>query len=208
MSSRNLILDKLGMADRVDVPRPEIEIATSDKERVQRFRELAELAVSTTDLVEGVEAVPDAVARYLGDQHLPMSIVTDDFRGISLEAWQRAGIDCGRTAVEADEDIYVSGCYAAISECGAIAVSSRTVRGLGNAFLAATHIVVLPGDRIMPTFETYWQLLRNEYADCRELPREFCFINGPSRTGDLGLPAKLGAHGPGRVHIILLDPEQ
>jgi L-lactate utilization protein LutC len=31
------------------------------------------------------------------------------------------------------------------------------------------------------------------------------WIVGPSRTADLGVPSKLGAHGPGRVHIIIVD---
>ena len=37
------------------------------------------------------------------------------------------------------------------------------------------------------------------------LPRAVCLVTGPSRTGDIGLQIELGAHGPRRVHIIIVD---
>ena len=63
---------------------------------------------------------------------------------------------------------------------------------------------MLPANRIVPSFEAFWQLLRSEHDGNEVMPREFCFVNGPSRTGDLGLPAKLGAHGPARVHVVIV----
>lgn len=38
-----------------------------------------------------------------------------------------------------------------------------------------------------------------------ELPRATNFISGPSRTGDIEQTIVLGAHGPYRVHVILID---
>jgi len=37
-----------------------------------------------------------------------------------------------------------------------------------------------------------------------ELPRATNFISGPSRTGDIEQTIVLGAHGPYRVHVILV----
>jgi len=37
------------------------------------------------------------------------------------------------------------------------------------------------------------------------LPRATNFISGPSRTGDIEQTIVLGAHGPYRVHVILID---
>jgi L-lactate dehydrogenase complex protein LldG len=36
------------------------------------------------------------------------------------------------------------------------------------------------------------------------LPRTVNFITGPSRSADIGQKLQLGAHGPRRLHIILV----
>jgi L-lactate dehydrogenase complex protein LldG len=40
------------------------------------------------------------------------------------------------------------------------------------------------------------------------MPRSVNFITGPSRTGDIEQRIELGAHGPRRLHIILVDDRQ
>jgi L-lactate dehydrogenase complex protein LldG len=42
-------------------------------------------------------------------------------------------------------------------------------------------------------------------AECGELPRAVNFISGPSRTGDIEQTLVLGAHGPYRVHIVVVS---
>jgi L-lactate dehydrogenase complex protein LldG len=49
--------------------------------------------------------------------------------------------------------------------------------------------------------EDGWDLLR---AELGEPPRAVNFISGPSRTGDIEQTIILGAHGPYRVHVILV----
>jgi L-lactate dehydrogenase complex protein LldG len=40
------------------------------------------------------------------------------------------------------------------------------------------------------------------------LPRTVNFITGPSRTGDIEQRIVLGAHGPRRLHIVVVDDRQ
>lgn len=49
--------------------------------------------------------------------------------------------------------------------------------------------------------EDAWALLREEQA---AMPRAVNFISGPSRTADIEQTVTLGAHGPYRVHLLLL----
>jgi L-lactate dehydrogenase complex protein LldG len=38
-------------------------------------------------------------------------------------------------------------------------------------------------------------------------PRTINYVTGPSRTGDIEQKIELGAHGPRRLHIVLIDSE-
>jgi L-lactate dehydrogenase complex protein LldG len=49
--------------------------------------------------------------------------------------------------------------------------------------------------------EEAWQLVR---AELGQPPRAVSFISGPSRTADIEQTVTLGAHGPYRVHILLM----
>jgi L-lactate dehydrogenase complex protein LldG len=73
-----------------------------------------------------------------------------------------------------------------------------------TSLLPETHIAVLRTSRIVKTMEDAWSLVRQEVGD---LPRQVNFISGPSRTADIEMTLVYGAHGPFRVHVILLNDE-
>jgi L-lactate dehydrogenase complex protein LldG len=70
------------------------------------------------------------------------------------------------------------------------------------AFLPETSIVVLPAHRVLRAYEDGLSLLRRERGD---LPRSINFITGPSRSGDIEQTIQLGAHGPKRLLVLLID---
>jgi L-lactate dehydrogenase complex protein LldG len=114
------------------------------------------------------------------------------------------GIEASVRQLHPDGDTAVTGCYAAVAEAGALVVATSPQHPLELNFLPASHVVLLDRSQLVATFECLWQQLRRDYADT-VLPRCINLIVGPSRTADLGLPVKLGAHGPGRVHILLVN---
>jgi L-lactate dehydrogenase complex protein LldG len=65
-----------------------------------------------------------------------------------------------------------------------------------------THIVVLRADQVVGSYEDGWDAVRRRD---KEMPRTVNFITGPSRTGDIEQTLQLGAHGPRRLHILLID---
>ncbi len=70
-----------------------------------------------------------------------------------------------------------------------------------TTLLTDTHIAVVRADRIVSGMEEAFALLRHERGT---LPRAVNMISGPSRTGDIEQTIVLGAHGPYRVHVLVL----
>ena len=65
-----------------------------------------------------------------------------------------------------------------------------------------TYIVVLRANRIVGAYEDAWDLLR---ARGKGMPRTVNFITGPSRSADIEQTVQMGAHGPLRLHIVLVE---
>jgi L-lactate dehydrogenase complex protein LldG len=74
-------------------------------------------------------------------------------------------------------------------------------------FLPETHIVVVRRDQVVATYEDGWDRLRTA-TQTELLPRVVNFITGPSRTADIEQHIELGAHGPRRLHIVLVEDDQ
>ncbi len=74
-------------------------------------------------------------------------------------------------------------------------------------FLPDTHIVVLRAGQVVATYEEGWASCAAAGRARRRWPRTVNFITGPSRTGDIEQKIELGAHGPRRLHIMLIDDE-
>ena len=56
----------------------------------------------------------------------------------------------------------------------------------------------------MGAYEDLWERVRA----AGDPPRTVNLITGPSRSADIGQELRMGAHGPRRLHIVLVDDEQ
>ena len=167
---------------------------------VEQFVDRARDEAASVARVGARRDVPAAVHDYLRDQGLPdRLIVAPNVTGLD---WSRLDVRPGPVAP--DGDAVCTGCYAAIAEAGAVVVISQAGHPTEFNFLAATHIVMLPTASIVPSFEHLWAKLEAD-GMAASMPRMMNFIVGPSRTADLGVPSKLGAHGPARLHILLVE---
>jgi L-lactate dehydrogenase complex protein LldG len=179
-------------------PRP-----AGDWDPVARFRERALGLASTVDEVEGPAAVPAAVARYLKAGSLPLAAVCwAEFAHLD---WRAAGIAVEvREARGSDDLVGISGAYCAIAETGTLVTLSGAPTPASTSLLPETHIAILAAGRIVRGMEEAWELMR---AELGRLPRAVNFISGPSRTADIEQTVTLGAHGPYRVHVVLVAQE-
>jgi L-lactate dehydrogenase complex protein LldG len=70
------------------------------------------------------------------------------------------------------------------------------------AYLPENSLIVLPTVQIHGAYEQAWQQLRETLGTP---PRSVNFVTGPSRTGDIAQKLELGAHGPRRLAVLLID---
>jgi L-lactate dehydrogenase complex protein LldG len=96
----------------------------------------------------------------------------------------------------------VTGCYCAVAETGTLVFITGGETPTGTFLLPETHIAIVRADQIVPGMEDAFARIRAEYASA--WPRAINFVSGPSRTGDIEQTIVLGAHGPRRLHIVLV----
>ena len=169
-----------------------------------RFISLVTAEATTVERLPDLQHVPHAVDSYLRGQQLPGQIVVDTSACLSVAAFSDTDLQVSIPPLRPDHDALLSGCYGAVAESGALVISTSDGHAITNDFLAQTHIVILFANRIVATLADLWDALRSD-TQGGFMPREFCLVTGPSRTADLGVPAKMGAHGPARVHVLLID---
>ena len=105
-----------------------------------------------------------------------------------------------RAAVREDETS-VTPCFAAVAESGGIVTLSGPDTPSTLNFVPDNHIVVVRASQVVRHFEDVWTQWR---ASGLPMPRTVNIISGPSRTADIEQTIQLGAHGPRRLHILLV----
>ncbi|WP_374334600.1 lactate utilization protein C [Leeia sp.] len=166
---------------------------------VTRFTEQALALSSTLEALPDLAAVPAAVARYLQQHALPSrAICWPQWQGLD---WTGSGLWVEARPAHGDDLVGITGCFCAIAETGTLLLTSGSKTPAASSLLPETHIAIVPRQRLLPHMEAAWALLREEQGP---LPRACNFVSGPSRTGDIEQTITLGAHGPYRVHILLV----
>lgn len=100
-------------------------------------------------------------------------------------------------------DAGITECEALVAQTGSILVSSSSSGGRVLSVLVPHHIVLATTSQITRDLAAALRRLRQNHDNL--LPRWFSFITGPSRTGDIERILVLGAHGPKRLTVLLVN---
>ncbi|MFS8085606.1 MAG: LutC/YkgG family protein, partial [Acidobacteriota bacterium] len=178
-------------------PRPAMPV-----DLVGRFAERALDMASTLERIADRGEIPGAVRRYVD----AMRIDGRERDGVCWPEladldWAGAGLAIQNRPTAGDDRLGITGVYCAIAETGTLVVLSGANAPTATTLLPDTHIAVVSAARIVGGMEEMFALVR---AERTQLPRALNMISGPSRTGDIEQTIVLGAHGPFRVHILLL----
>jgi L-lactate dehydrogenase complex protein LldG len=200
-----------GLAERVGAhPRnliPARAAALDRAARIDLFVAMAEEVQTTVARVASNEAVPAEVARYLAAENLPAELVMAPDPSLDAIPWDaRPLLSIRRGRAEPGDAVSLTPCLAAVAETGTLLLVSGSHTPTTLNFLPDTHIVVLRGGQVVASYEDGFDLVRARGGLAPEAwPRTINLITGPSRTGDIEQRIQLGAHGPRRLHIVLVD---
>lgn len=198
--------DPAAVDARLAQPKPNLIPARAQIDaaaQVDLFVAMAEEVSATVTRVAESKAVPAAIVDYLAQHNLPPeAVIAPDLQGDDIP-WSETPLLKLRAGVAEGADIVgITGAFVAVAETGTLMLLSGPGHPSTINALPETHIVVLRRDQVVGAYEDGWARLR---ASGRDMPRTVGMVTGPSRTGDIEQTIYLGAHGPRRLHIILVD---
>lgn len=183
------------LADPPSGPRPALGAA-----REAAFLARLEAAAGSFERVASPAQVGDAVARYLEKQDLPaLGVISGDALLAGL-VWPE-GARFEARAATAEDTVAVVSAFAGVAETGSLVLLSAPQHPTSLNFLPDHFIAILFSHRILPHLEDVWEALRHETGG---MPRTVNYVTGPSRTADVEQTIQMGAHGPRKVHVVLI----
>lgn len=195
-------VQKTRLEDRFQAPPQHVRPAFQE-DLVERFVHKLQAARASCTRVQRLDRVPGAVAAFLEHHKLPRTLVLAPDPLLAQLAWPTS-IDVFKRAVKDDDPTSLTGAIAGVAETGSIALTSGAHNPMTLALLPENHIVLLRTPQIVRHMEDVWSLVRAQGAG---MPRSLVFITGPSRTADVEQTLQVGAHGPRRLHVVVVEEE-
>lgn len=213
MSAKKSILDKLRAAR---VPFQDLSpveerahmvpmTQATPAELIERFKaEAQKLACEVYEPASHSDAV-EAVLEILGDdtqammwdaEYLPVNGLADALaaKGVSAAPLRDDSARVGITGVDA-----------ALAATGSLVVISGPGKSRQASLLPIVHVAIVQRRRILPDLETFYSQLKESSPQIFQERSNIAVISGPSKSADIAAELIHGMHGPGEVHIILVD---
>ena len=187
---------------RSRIPRPE---------QIALFLRNIEKEFGTFTRVADLAGVPASIADYLAANNLPTDFAMAPHPELEAIPWATRPLLTQRPGrAESTDLVSLQHGYAAIAETGTLMLPAGPERPTTLNLLSDTFMVVLRASRVVGAYEEAWDLLRAESHDQRSggfMPRNVMLVTGPSRSADIESTLELGAHGPRRLHVLLVDDD-
>lgn len=153
---------------------------------------------ATASRVRSLDAVPAAVRDYLSANALPSLVALQPHNTLQNLHWPGIATHCD---IATDEAVSICIAVYAIAETGSLVFRSGPDMPVLFSFLPMHQLVVVEAASVVAWLE-----------DCaaieatRPAPRNLNLVTGASGTTDIEGALVRGAHGPGHLHIILVQP--
>lgn len=169
-----------------------------------QFQQFAVKSQATVETVKTAPQVPAAIGAYLAAGHLSGPVRLSGDGWLAAMPWDQIAHYTPSTGPVCETDgVGVSVALCGIGETATLMLTSGPHAASGLNFLPPTHIIVLRAADIVGALEDGWARLR--LVSNGQMPRTVNLITGPSRTADIAQTMYMGAHGPKRLHVIIVD---
>ncbi len=227
-SSRDVILNKLRRVrpfeDAPPRPKQYLPVTVQEDESqpalIERFSlELTRLM--GTPLVVNGEDEARATVVDLMKKHETRRIIAWDFAHIPVAGLREAIVAAGIEIITPDTkdefraevlaaaegaQVGLTGADAAAATTGTLIFTTGAGKGRIPTVLAPVHIAVITADQLVTRLESWFAAQREQDAGMSGITdsTNFCFVSGPSRTGDIEMELILGVHGPGTEYVVIV----
>jgi L-lactate dehydrogenase complex protein LldG len=197
---QQMVADRLERAPKGVVP---ARGQVSGEERIALFKLQAESALATVTEVASPSEVPQSIALFLRNHNLPATLRMGDDPRLEKMPWAETTLEMSKGRSEGGDLNAVSHAFGAVAESGTLVMVSGHENPSTLNFLPDNHIVVVSAKDIAGDYESVWNRVRFAFGKSA-MPRTVNWITGPSRSGDIEQTMLLGAHGPRRLHIVMV----
>lgn len=104
-----------------------------------------------------------------------------------------------------DVDLGVTDVVRAIAETGSLVLASDRSHSRGTFAAPPVHVAIVESSRIVPDLLDHMRAVRRDLASGAPMPAGLVLVTGPSKTADIEGVLIMGVHGPGAVHVLILD---
>ncbi len=163
---------------------------------------LADQGASVTRAATPEDAVR-AIAGDLRAHDLPLCLRLGGDAVLAALPWDSVAVERRLGPADGQDRAALSRAITAAAETGTLFLVSGTDNPTTLAFLPESHTILIRAGDIVGCYEEGFDRLRTIYGE-GGLPRTVNLISGPSRTADIEQTIVRGAHGPKRLHVIVL----
>ena len=100
-------------------------------------------------------------------------------------------------------DLSLTSCEALVARTGSVLVSAATASGRRLSIYPDQHLVLARPSQVVSEIGEALRVIQSRYGS--QMPSMVSLTSGPSRTADIEKTLVLGAHGPRRIALFLLE---
>jgi len=197
---RQIVTERLERAPKGVIP---ARGRVSGEERLALFKRQAEAALATVTEVASPAEVPQSIALFLRNHNLPATLRMGADLRLKAMPWAETALEVSHGPSQGGDLNAVSHAFGGVAETGSLVMISGPENPSTLNFLPDNHIIVVSAKDIASDYESIWNRVRYTFGK-HGMPRTVNWITGPSRSGDIEQTMLLGAHGPRRLHVVVV----